>query len=411
MKKTLAIFSVLLLCSLPAEGFAQCEQASTATTSMIKLLTDDIKNITDYATQEINFTIEKLSNTATNELKARLDEFDGNVRVALAAWSDRLIPALKKMTGQLSIAQIDQTRVIGSMMDAQLLNTTIKNRNERLSAARQRHSASELSCQADTAGPGQTKAYQMSRALARTFPVEANPRMSNATGTASATGSIAELKPLWEEYVTKFCDPGSGDQGCTAAGTLAGKNRDIPGILWGDRQTIDMSNPDNRLMVEAALRNMIHPLSEDPIPPGATNSAEGRQALLDRRAEMARLNTVYNVMGQMIAERVGGSGLNTQLMRAKAGVPATEASTDASYREIQQTMTKDVFYDPSFIVRLIGHPAQVIRAQLSIKAAQLQLMNDIYHRSEEMLFMEAAVYGQDLDKQAPSSAVSSAPLR
>lgn len=410
MKKIPALLAILLVCGLPAKAFAQCEQAATATTNMTKLLATDTKNIVDYTAQEINFTIEKLSNTTSFEIKARLDEFDGNVREALTAWSDRIVPELKKLTRQISIEQVNQTRMIGSMMDAQLLNTVIKNRNERLSAARHRYTPSELSCQADTAGPAQTKAYQMSRALARTFAAEIMPQINNAKGTAGATGSVAGLKTAWEEYVAKFCDPARGDQGCTAAGTLAGKNRDIPGILWGNRQTIDMSNPDNRLMVEASLRNMIRPLSEDPVLSGAVNSVEGRRALLERRTEAARLNTVYNVMGGMVAERAGGSGMNTQQMRAEAGVPATEASTDASYREMQRTMSKDVFYNPSFMTRLVGNPAQVQREQLSIRANQLQLMNDIYRRSEELLFMEAAVYGRDLDGQMPSTALSSSTL-
>jgi hypothetical protein len=41
----------------------------------------------------------------------------------------------------------------------------------------------------------------------------------------------------------------------------------------------------------------------------------------------------------------------------------------------------------------------------------MQLMNDLYRRAEESLFLEAAAYSLDLDKQMPSSAVQAAPMK
>jgi hypothetical protein len=122
-----------------------------------------------------------------------------------------------------------------------------------------------------------------------------------------------------------------------------------------------MSNPDNQLMVKAAMRYLVRPLSEDPIMPGAMQSIPGQQALLARRAEAARINTIYNVLGQLVSERIGGSGVNVQSMRISAGIPPADASTDASYREIQQSQTKDHYLNPQYTVHASGTPDQVVR--------------------------------------------------
>ncbi len=45
-----------------------------------------------------------------------------------------------------------------------------------------------------------------------------------------------------------------------------------------------------------------------------------------------------------------------------------------------------------------------------LNALRLQTMNDIYRRSEEMLFMEAAEYARDLNGQVPRSATNNIPL-
>ncbi|MBI3441633.1 MAG: hypothetical protein HY052_07525 [Proteobacteria bacterium] len=401
-----------LLVLLPLQASAQCEDAVTASAALNTVTVSIGTDLGLFVTQETNFVSQKLLDTATNEVNGRLDEFSGNISEALTAWVDRLIPVLQLITRQLSAAQIDQTRVLGSMMDAQLLNEAINTRNVRRVEAQKRYEPSSLSCQSDTiGGRGQTKAYQMSRALARSFALEDSGRICNAQNSTAAAGTYAEIKSLWNEYVDKFCDNSKGDQGCSSPGALPGRHKDIPALLWGDRQTIDMSMSDNQLVVKAALRYLIRPLSEDPILPGAVNSASGQQALLTRRAEAARINTIYNVLGQMVAERVGGSGVNAQSMRTAGGMPPTDASTNASYREIMQSMTKDRFYNPQYAIQMVGSPEQVTRDQASINATRLQLLSDIYHRSEEMLFMEAAAYGRDLDKQVPSPAVSSAELR
>lgn len=403
--------SMMLTVLSPAKSFAQCESAPSAISTLEQLILDIQELIGKDIQQKKNFMTE-IFQKAPFEMMDRLIEFDTNIRTAIVSLTELYVAALQLQTQQLSTAQIDQTRAIGSLMDAQMRNDAIKKKDLREVEAQRRYMPSELSCQLDTAGPGAGRASRMSRALSRGFALDNAPRHANATGSISAVGTAAEQKYIWDEYVRNFCDNTKGDQGCTTApGPLAGKDKDIPALLWGDSQTIDMSIPDNKLMTQVALRTLIDPSSPYPIPPGAVPSAAGRQAMLARRAEAARTSAIYNVMGQMLSERAGGSGVDTQAMRIAGGIPDANASTNASYREIQEAMTRERFYNPQYIIQMAGNPAQVMREQGSMNALRMQVMHDIYRRSEEMLFMEAAAYGHALDKQVPSTALHASPLK
>jgi len=406
----IAVLAMLMVHSAPA--LAQCENAGTASAAIDDLANEDTANINKYITQEENFVTEDLTNTATYELMARLDEFDTNLRGWLTDWwKNRLYPVMKDMTKQISASELEQTRTIAQMMDAKALNEKIGEKDEQQVEARKRFQPTESVCVIDTMGPGQTKTQNLSRAIARGFALDDSPRRSNAKGSISATGRGSEIKAQWKEYTEKFCDPKQGDQGCTKPGIMAGKNRDIPLLLWGDRQTIDMKKENNRLMVKAALRTLISPESPDPIPAGAVNSPAGREAILKRRAEEARLNAIYNAMGSMVGERIGGSGVKIQSMSSPTKINASESTEDASYSAIRKSMARDRFTDPQYVARMITNPQSVVREQGAVNAVRLQLMNDIYRRAEEMLFMAGAAYAHDLDKQVPATAEQSAPLR
>ncbi len=178
-------------------------------------------------------------------------------------------------------------------------------------------------------------------------------------------------------------------------------------------------------MIQANLRYLIDPLASDVVPqsvipmpndPNLSQATQGRTAILERHAEQAYINTIYNTMGAMLSERMGGSGVDVSLMRAAAGIPPADTAPGvlpligASYREIQEAMTRDRFQDPMYLVRLIGDPEQVTRERNTLSALRLQAMSDIFRRQEEMLFMESAEYGRDLNQQVPQAATGNIPV-
>jgi hypothetical protein len=384
----------------PARAYAQCENPFNATNQFNQMAKDIVKELNDFIQQEENFIDEKLTHTATYEMELRLYEFDTNTRKALTDWwNARFLPDLRKMTQQLSAARLDQTKALGQMMDAENLNETMHDYQRREAEAFHRYQPSEMACTLDTQGPGTGKAYRISRAFAAGAVKDSTDARLLKKGTPGAKGIGALQNWKWNEYISKYCDPELNDQGCTTAPDpdLAGRNRDLPGMLWGVHETVDMKLPENRNAFNAVMDYFVGPAAMDPIPPSVLKGTNGRQAMLSRRADTARINTIYNTIAQMMSERVGGSEVDVQSLREQGGLPPGDASTDASYREIQQAMTKDRFRSDNYITSLVNNPASLVRTEGAINAIKMQQMNDIYHRIEERVFMEAATYSKVLD--------------
>jgi len=323
--------------------------------------------------------------------------------------------------------------------------TEEKSRKENLTnEAQTRYAPSYLACDIDSTGPGLNRAYQISRALNRTLALDDAPRRENAAQastwptindagnwvaqpTTSFNGTGQDINAQWQEYVAKYCDNTMGDQGCTTPGLDAGRQKDIGALLWGPQLTIDPTNMENIRVMQATLRYLVDPLAPDVIPQtvvpmpntNVAQAAQGREAILGRHAEMAYVNTIYNTLGAMLSERIGGSQVDVSLMRAAAGIPQVDTTPfeanmppssspqnlpnnfGASYRETQEAMTRDRFNDPQYLVKMLANPEQVARERNTLTALRLQTMNDIYRRQEELLFMEAAEYGRDLNSQIP----------
>ncbi|MDE1151285.1 MAG: hypothetical protein PW788_02015 [Micavibrio sp.] len=419
--------------AVPAtSAFAQCETSPNAQNEFKGLADDIVDELNNFITQEENFITELVTHRAKYEMVNRLFEFDTNIRAALTAWwNDDLLPAMKQQTQQLSTDQVDQSRTLGSLLDAQIQNEAVNDINQQQVQSQRMYEPNEMTCMVDslTVGDGGTKgitkARKLSVALTGASAKDDQKRRANAKGSPSEAGVGAEMNWTWQQYVAKFCDPDMGDQGCTTAGDadMAGKHVNLPGLLWGNKQTIDMSNQKNVDIVEAVKRYFINPTSPNPIPAAALKSSAGQEMMLDRRSSDARLNTIYNAIGQMISERSSGSGVDTKSIRASntvtnpdtsttttgAGLPDEDASNDASYRELMTAMSVDRYHDPAYITRMVQYPEATVREMGSINAIKMQQMNDIYKRQEEMLFMEAAMYASTLDGDKPKSGSGNAP--
>ena len=414
------VFGCLL--ALPAShAYAQCETPSNATNEFNDLADDIVDELNDFITQEENFITELVTHRAKYEMINRLYEFDTTIRAGLTNWwNNDLLPAMKQQSQQLSADQVDQSKTLGALLDAQSENEALNDINQQEVESKRRYEPNESSCTVDSiaapaggGGGGATKAATLSKAVAKGFAQDDEPRRANSKGSPSEFGTGAEQQWAWTQFKNKFCDPGIGHQGCTVAGVpqMSGMHANLPKLLWGNKQTIDMNNAKNREIVEAAQRYYINPNAGDPVPDKAVKSTTGQEILLERRANSARLNTVYNVIGGMVAERIGGSGVNTQDVRVAAGLPPGDAATDASYRELMQAMSVDRYHDPQYIVRMVNYPEQTVRELGSINAIKMQQMIDIYRRQEELMFMEAASYANVLDGDKPGTSAASAPLR
>lgn len=427
----LPVVALLLLGVAAPVGTAHaqlCETPADENSDFNDLASDIRQDFTDFMTQEENYITELITHRAKYEMINRLYEFDYNIRVGLTNWwwnssGNCFLCAMKHMTMQLSADQVDQTRMLGSIIDAQLQNEVTSQQKEAEVEAQRRYTPNENSCTIDSVatndacpyaeGCSVPKVQKLSRALTRAMTKTAEIDLAASVGTPAAKGTASQQAALWDDYVAKWCDPAVGDQGCPAAapGPTRHQHTNIPGLLWGDKQTLDMSNADTRDIVNTAQRYFIQLKADNPIQGEAIDSPQGQETLLDRRSNRARINTIRNVVGQLIAERAPGSGINTRDIRMAAGLPVGDAATDASYREIQQAMSMDRHRDPAWIVRMVNEPEAVVKEQGSINAIKMQQMNDIYKRWEEVMFMQAAQYASMLDQDVPVDTDNASPKR
>ena len=439
----LAVLVLSLSLMMPRTASAVCEDPISSSVEVNLLQAADFFLFNQFIIQESSFDWNNLS-TAYEHLAKAWVTFTRNVLTALNNFATNLnataVNGWRPMTMELHVSQVDQTYRLGQMQWAQLMLEEKIRTDNYTNEAQKRYAPSELACAMDTAGPGLSRAYQISRALNRTLAFDDQPRRENATSewpainaagkwallpTTSFNGTDQDVKATFDEYVAKYCDNTMGDLGCTTPGLDAGRHKDIGALLWGPQLTIDPTNQENIRVMQANLRFLIDPLAPDPIPetvipmPGTdvAQAAQGRTGILERHAEMAYINTIYNTLGAMLTERVGGSKVDVSLMRAAAGIPTTSTrpgtlpNVGASYREISEAMTRDRFEDPKYLVKMLSNPEQVAREQNTLSALRLQTMNDIYRRQEEMLIMEAAAYGRDLNAQIPHAETGTKPFK
>ncbi len=418
----------------PKQAAAQCEIASSGNQAMNQLAHQDIQNLNLFLTQEANPQNQGASGTPGGFLDNifiamfGLDPTDHGlvqyytgyykaVEQAMSNWVTAFYQNLPKMTMELDVAHVDQTQMLGQLMDRQMVAESETDIQQHDAQAHRRYQPSRLACDLDSTGLGLTQAYQISRAFNRGLALDDDSILANAKGSFSANGRNEDLAYMWAQYVKYFCDPKMGDQGCTTAGTMPDVQKNIGALLWGPQQTIDMTAPNHQsiLLVQSALRYIIDPLVSDPVAQKVAETPAGHTQILLRRSQIAYVNDIYNVLGTMLSQRIGVSGIDVSGMETPAGVSTAETTPEgkagASYSEIMQAMTRDRFEDPYYMMRMISDKSQVQREQLTLKALQLETMNDSFHRQEERLFLESAEYAQDLNYALPKSKAKYSPMK
>jgi len=400
-----------------ANALVICDDASS--TPFISTANANIqKNINNFDTQEGNY-INKSYDAIYYLIKKRLMEFRKNTINWFSDWVvNRLQPAMKDMMQQFSVNYMEQVMIISKVIDAKQIIEHYQNADEMRISSQQRYEPSVSAGMLDTFGPSLTKGYQASKAVSRSLMRSQMDSYSNTKGSLSAGGKVATFGTVWDDYKNYFCDSSKGDIGCdgvTPDPEIAGRNRDIGSVLWGQAQTLDISDKKNRLILDYAARFIAYPDVSEVIVPGTDITLPMKEEMLKRRAAKARNNVAYFALTQMLGERVSGAGsaASTYIneVREAADVNPDKIAPNPSYREISETLNRDRFYMPDYFVSLASNNIpQLMREQVAIGANRLQLMDDMYRRQEELLLIEAADYSRDMDFREPSIAMDALSL-
>ena len=405
---------------LPADkSYAQCETATASNPRITNLIRQELNDIRNFVNNVRNYIRNDL-NTAENELVDRFTEFNDNVRNALGDWwMNRFQPALEDMVAQLSTATVDQSMHKGTFDEAAGQVKAQNSMQNRHLENNRRMRIPEAMCPVASVAPAMGETEAVAKAITRVLPLEGVPRRMSQTGSITEHGRGQERNAQWQVHNANFCNPAdnNGTAGCTVAGPMAGRDTDVNSILWAEKSTIDFSTAgvgtQNKLLVDTALQNMLAPVTPEPVPRSVVNTPTGQRELLKRRSLEARQRTAYTVMSRMVAERAAGRPTpEAASMRASVLSPTdpTLVSTNPSYREMMEAMTRDRHRQPDYLVKLVDDPEAVLREQGNVKGLQLQQMNELYKRLEELTVLVAAELGHELDEENTGTAIGANPV-
>lgn len=365
-----------------------------------------------YLAQENSF-ISSAYDSVSYMVLNRLEDLEKNTEAWLTDWAlNRLQPILKDMMQQVSVNYMEQALMSYKIKDASLI-VDYKREMEKLRLeARDNYEPSADAGRIDTFGPGQTKSYRFSKALGHALLKEQMDLYANKKDTSGAKGQVGVIDGMWQDYKNYFCNSQRGDIGCDGAPVdleVASKNRDISAILWGQKQSLDITNVPERTLMRSAMSYMLYPEVNNPMPLKEPYSIESKEEFLKRRMDRARVNTLYYALSQLLSERAVGSGVSyVAEVREAAKVDPGKISSNPSYREISEALNRDQFYMLQYFVKMSSKStAQITRDQVAMGATRLQLMSDLFNRHEELLLMMAADYSKDLDEVSINTGIGS----
>lgn len=267
------------------------------------------------------FATQACAQTADNRAIEYVKEEPGGKEVAKKieeTHTDRLLPALKDSTAQLSAGVSDATRQMGSIADAaQMADAKRDIQNQELGTRKglQQH---EQSCALPSNAPALAQTLRGGTALQRALALDAKRRANPVPGTDAGRGYPAVIAKRYENYCRYFIDPNDnnsvsacklGMQGGTPPDdppNLAERpdgDIDIEGILLKD--TIDIDDEPTRLAVEALMDNLVQPKPYPRLPEEQMQSAIGKEWTVKKERLETLRELSATVIGGIVARRVG----------------------------------------------------------------------------------------------------------
>jgi len=434
MTHKIKFLSILMAASLftvsaHTPAYAICEIASVANNNLSDMLSDDYDRIEELVDNLTEF-MEDDFDTHRDEVIQRIDEFETNILDGLEAWWDTDVPNAKAMfgyaVGQVNTVTSAQSADHGRFIDADTLKQSRLLNQKKRAEQHYRLRPSERSCQVASSAPEGAFTEMFTNAVARGLMMDGLSRNMNNDGGDTGDGQLFARDVRWTEYNDLYCDPDINRTaaGCAALGPVPNFDINYPGLMWDNVMTYDLAagGPGNRINVSAiqdAVDQLVFFEAEPLIPRDSMDTTYGKKAMLAMRTRNLRRQVVHHALSQMLASRVSSSALaatsnvydsqpapptrplEVQEVRNSAG-GTDYSSLNPGYREYRESMFKDRYRDVEQWAE-IQAPSAVLRSRVDGKAVQLQLMNDLYSRVEDMMMLVAVDIATDLDNAGDPS--------
>jgi hypothetical protein len=316
----------------------------------------------------------------------------------------------------------------GAFIDASILNDTLKDLGILSAQSTQAYTPSEQICKIGT----------LTRSLSASEARVDNDRLVlgelglaknlGRKSSISAAGSGQESKARLQEFVEKFCDLKTNNNGmsgmCQTATPVTDLqlNRDIDYTrLLGNGVTINADLTDNSLTQdESNLIALSHYLYGHRQPSERLSSdqleSSGNQTLYaEYRSVAARRAAAQNSYNTLAAMKMAGSGSSDSYIKdvlSYIGMSGADvdvlvgaknpdyAAVKSSYNAQMNLLTKQIYQDPSFYANLMDSKANVKRTSAALQGIGLMQQRDTYKSMERSEMLTALFVELEARKMA-----------
>ena len=376
------IIAVSLITALPRMAFAQCELpaqpevAAGATTAAqgaaVTAMTTAI-----IAAVEATTTIARAAIVAGMEvgwiaLRDRLNQY----------WEDQQ-EALKGQAAQQNAGMLDQTRQLGSVADAQMVNESAR-RIQRLEyEARRQFVTTDEGCRFDTTGPYLGRAMSVSRSIAAGGANEIGAAINNRKGTPGARGPGPDNAERVLRARRLFCDPSNngGNAGCLANGGAFADAHVLPSRTILGRPTLDLEDSRTLPAVNDLVRNIIGYKVPAPFEQRALTGATGKQQRMTSREVAAQMDAAGGLIWGIAAERMpAGAAPEIEAMRMRLG---GQPSPTPSEYEIRKQVVEQL-WTPAYYTGLQDAENATSQKQIYLRAYSVMQLYKLIEKMEKI---------------------------
>lgn len=333
-------------------------------------------------------------------------------------WRQHFQPALQTMANQINLGMLEQTKQLGTFMNAQ---SNVERRRMLQEASAQTASdylLSEQVCRYASLSQSLSASDDKARATRIGLMERSLNRQLGKTNTAASMGENADMIDRAKYRAGRSCNPaanGGLDRSvCVNGGDSSSMNADIDFTRTFDsKPTLDIDFSATKTAPSRDERDILalsdnifsselfqRPSTDDLKGAGRLNDA--RMAYMDMRSLVAKRSVAQNSFNALIAMKARGTGIDgnnsagsTSFIAGvlmELGLDETQArdylGQAPSYDAQMEVLTKKVFQSPSFYVNLMDSPANIDRQYAAMQSFGLMQQRDIFEsilRSEMIL--------------------------
>ncbi len=327
-----------------------------------------------------------------------------------------LLAAMKLMTAQLTANSILQVEIIGSFFDAKHQLETQRLFQTLTAQAHKDYQPSEELCTVGSVTRSLASSERKSNLTSAIFSKRSIDRQLLAKDTLGTEfGSATDERSRLVQFIRKFCNPNDNAGNlkllCKKANApVANRNKDINYTSNLDLPltlNIDPSDPDITSDEEAFFALTANLFAHQAMPRATAEKLIAQDAegelhnasgpYLDSRALVAKRSVAANSLASIMSMKASGNNESQPFIYAVINELSPKLSTqniedfigkNPSYYAQMEVLTKKLYQSPNFYSDLYDKPANVLRKDVAIQAADLMQKRDIFRsllRSEAVL--------------------------